>query len=477
MNPTIAVIGGGVAGLSAARELRQGLGPGVDILVLEAYDRLGGKLKTVDFANGPVDMGAEAFLARWTGLTPLIEDLGLSENLRTPSGLPSNFFVDGHLVPAPRRTVMGIPARGIDVAEVVSKDTMTLIDEEASGTSLGTSLRPIPWTPGDDINVGTLVRSRYGDEAVTRLVSPMLGGVYSSSADALGLRATVPVLAEAFDALAASGAPVFLSTAVERVLSQREKAVQDRTNRGEKPTAVFNSFAGGYRSLVRALADDSRADIRLNTQVESVGWWRDRFWLEPVGEVDAVVVATPAPVASVLLKNVAPHVGDLLREVKLASSAVVGMRFNTDENLPQSSGVLLAADAPTHAKAFTFSSRKWPHLAERGGAFVRASFGTLADDSLVEADDRTLIGYAVEDLRTVTGFSAQPVETFVQRWWGGLPCYAENHLVRVSAIEAGLANVPRVAVAGAMLHGVGVPACADSGREAARKIINDLTSQ
>ena len=106
---------------------------------------------------------------------------------------------------------------------------------------------------------------------------------------------------------------------------------------------------------------------------------------------------------------------------------------------------------------------------------MRASFGTLADASLVDADDRTLIGYAVEDLATVTGFTARPVETFVQRWWGGLPSYGEGHLDRITAVRDVLADSPRVALAGSVLQGVGVPACADSGRDAALKIIDDLS--
>lgn len=270
--------------------------------------------------------------------------------------------------------------------------------------------------------------------------------------------------------------PVRLSTAVARLLAARDEAARAVADSGQAPTPVFNSFAHGYRGLVRALAADADADIRLNTQVESVSRWRGRFWLEPVGEVDAVVVATPAPTASVLLGSVAPTVSELLGEVELASSAVVGMRFDTDAGLPQTTGVLLGTDGPTHAKAFTFSSRKWPHLAERGGAFVRASFGSLADASLVEADDRTLVGYAVEDLRTVTGFPARPVETFVQRWWGGLPSYGVGHLGRIAAVRDGLAGVPGVALAGSVLQGVGVPACADSGRDAAQKIVADLTA-
>ena len=116
-------------------------------------------------------------------------------------------------------------------------------------------------------------------------------------------------------------------------------------------------------------------------------------------------------------------------------------------------------------------------IGERGtgaGAFVRASFGTFHDPSLVEAEDRTLIGYALEDLAAVTGFTARPVETFVQRWWGGLPVYGVGHPAKMDAVRRAVDAAPGVAVAGAYLDGVGVPACVEAGRAAAEKIVAEL---
>ena len=112
----VAIIGGGIAGLAAAWELRRQLGPNARILLTEAYDRLGGKLKTVNYANGPVDMGAEAYMGFRQDFTELVESVGLGDQLCVPSGLPSGFYVDGALVDIPRRTLMGIPSRGADVA-------------------------------------------------------------------------------------------------------------------------------------------------------------------------------------------------------------------------------------------------------------------------------------------------------------------------------------------------------------------------
>lgn len=462
----IAVIGGGIAGVAAAWELRRQLGDHTQIDIIEAYDRLGGKLKTVDFAGGPVDMGAEAFLGLREDFVDLVKDVGLGDELRTPAtDKPSGFFVDGRLVDIPRATIMGIPARGADVVEVVGEQAASLIDAESSG-------QPMTWAPGRDVSVGQLVRARFGQTVVDRMVTPLLGGVYSTAADDLGVRATVPQLAEALDRHGADGNGFYLCDVITELLEERRAKQADATG-PKKP--MFYGLQRGYRSLIEAMAEQSKAKIRLNSGVESISKAADGWYLEPIGTVDAVVVTAPAPTTSVLLQDIAPAAADVFATIDLASSAVVGMRFASDHGIPQRSGVLLGPDAPTEAKAFTFSSRKWPHLAARGGAFVRASFGTFREPWYVDVDDRALVSYATDDLQRITGESKHPEEFFVQRWFGGLPRYGVGYLDNVNQAMQDISQVAGVAVAGSMINGVGVPATAASGREAARKIARDLS--
>ncbi|WP_280334388.1 FAD-dependent oxidoreductase [Nocardia wallacei] len=197
--------------------------------------------------------------------------------------------------------------------------------------------------------------------------------------------------------------------------------------------------------------------------------------LAMVGELDAVVLATPAPVTASLLRGVAPAAAAAMAGIELSSSAVVALALSPDTPLPDNSGILVATGEPLRAKAFTLSSRKWPHLATRDVALVRASFGRFGDESLLSWSDDDLIAAAATDLSTVTGIPITPITARVQRWHGGLPQYAPGHLDRVAAIEAGLADLPGLAVAGAYLHGVGVPACAASGTAAAEAVLADLT--
>ncbi|KQB87311.1 protoporphyrinogen oxidase [Corynebacterium lowii] len=458
-----AIIGAGIAGLACAYEIARG-DEGAQVEVYEAADRPGGKLFTVPFASGPVDMGAEAFIARDEYAVALFEELGLGERLVHPSGLRSLVYTGGRTAALPQGTLMGIPATGEAVAHLVSAETAQRIDTEATA-------EPLAWTPGQEANVGELVRQRYGAEVVDRCVSALLGGVYSCAADDLGLRATIPALAEAMDDLARRGEPVRLSTAVAAVLERRQGS-------GTLHKPLFAAFEGGYADLYEALAERSGAQIYVDAFISGVERAGAGFRLKGAGEgtYDRVILATPAPTTALLLGAVAPQAAAALKGVQLASSAVVGMRFDSAEGLPENSGVLIAADEPgLHAKAFTLSSKKWPHLAERGGALVRASFGRFGQDDLVRAEEDDLVDYALDDLQKVTGFDGRAVglsEIFVQRWFGGLPRYGVEHLDTVARVREALAQVPGVEATGAWAGGVGVPAVLADAREAARRALS-----
>src|SRR5699024_3280840 len=137
-----AIVGAGLAGLTAAYELRQGeLGAEAHIDVFEASDRIGGKLFTVPFNDGPVDLGAEAFLARREDALEFFTELGLADSLVEPSGRSSLVYSEGSLQDLPRGGVMGIPSTSGPVAHLVSEETARRIDAENDG-------EPIDWTVG-----------------------------------------------------------------------------------------------------------------------------------------------------------------------------------------------------------------------------------------------------------------------------------------------------------------------------------------
>jgi protoporphyrinogen/coproporphyrinogen III oxidase len=475
--PRVAVVGGGVSGLAAAHRLRTLLGPAASITVLEQRDRLGGVLRTVDLAGVAYDVGAEAFLVRRPELTDLLDELGLRAELEHPTAAAASVRAGGRTAPLPGATLLGIPTSTASLTRVLSAAGLAAVAAEPD--------RPLRWERGADVSLGGLLRARFGDELADRLVDPLLGGVYAGRVDALGLRATLPALAAALDA----GAPS-LTAAADRATSPASYPIR----RGESPDPprrvarpapashppVFGALRGGFAVLLDALVTAAAAQVRLGVTVRALGrtagGWRLTLGPSTAPEaldVDAVVLAVPAPAAARLLAGAAPAAAAAAAEIELASSVVVALAFRAEDTaaLPSTSGVLVAAGEPLSIKGATHSSRKWAHLAPAatdGLVRLRTSLGRFGEAAALQVEDAELVARTRADLAELAGLDAAPVAVHVQRWGGGLPQYAVGHLDRVRAIEKGLPA--GVAVAGAALHGVGVPACVGTARAAAGRV-------
>ncbi|GAA3848524.1 protoporphyrinogen oxidase [Saccharothrix violaceirubra] len=456
----VAVVGGGISGLAAAHRLRLLLGPAAEITVVERSDRLGGKLRTEQVAGLRYDVGAEAFLHRRTEAAELVVELGLGGHVVHPTGAPSTIRAAGAIRPIPAHTLMGVPASVEAVRAVLSAEGLRRVAAEPD-------LPPIDLA-GRDVAVGALLRERFGPEVADRLVGPLLGGVYAGRTDVLGLRATMPSLATALD----SGVGSLLAAAATTMPAPPQPRVP-------RPP-VFGTLDVGLSALVDALS--TRARIRLGLPVRRLVR-RERDWRLEIGsatapeflDVDGVVLAVPAPAARKLLADIAPKASVRLGEVELASMAVVALALPPGTELPERSGVLLAegeryADGtPFSAKAFTFSSRKWAHLAG-GPALVRGSVGRHGDVRVLQRDDEDLVAAVRADLAELTGITAAPIDVLVTRWGGGLPQYGVGHLDLVRDVEDAVEDVPGLALAGATLHGVGIPACIATGDAAAARV-------
>jgi protoporphyrinogen/coproporphyrinogen III oxidase len=484
----VAVVGGGISGLAAAHRLRTLLGPGARITLLDRAERLGGVLHTVDLAGVPMDVGAEAFLARRPEVPALAAELGLTERLAHPSGASATVRAGGRTVGLPARTVLGVPGSTARLDAVLSPHALARAGAERE--------LALDWD-GADRSVGELLRARFGDELTDRLVDPLLSGVYAGRVDGLGLRATMPALAAKLDAGAIS-----LTAAADSLLPPPPTPGESGTPSGRvgesvgaaepgRPAPVFGALRGGYRVLLDALREAAGAEIRLGLPVRELTR-RPSGWRLEVGtaiapealDVDAVLLAVPAPAVRRLLDTLAPRAARAAAAVELASPVVVALAYRADDaaRLPASSGLLIAADEPFSAKAFTHTARKWPHLAPAatdGLVRLRASLGRAGADletaAVLRVPDDELVARVRADLATLTGITAAPVAVHVQRWGGGLPQYGVGHGDLVGELEAAVAELPGLAVAGAMLHGVGVPACLATAHAAAARIVADLT--
>lgn len=444
MTARYCVVGGGISGLVAAYRLRVTAGPDASITVFDPADRLGGVLRTEQIGNQPVDVGAEAFVARRPEVPALLAELGLGARQVGTTGVRPLIYSEGRLHPMPQGTLQGIPAHAESMTGLVDATVEARIADEPA--------RPFAWRPGADPSVADVVVDRFGDQVVARSVDPLLAGVYAGSAATIGLRSAVPTLAAALD----SGAPN-LTEAVRRALPPPLTG------------SVFGAISGGYRVVIDELVARARvrwAQVAVDRVEREADGWR---LVDDEGtdwHADAVVLAVPAPRLAPMVEAVAPRTAAAARRIAVASSALVVLALPGGTPLPAQSGVLAASGERLHAKAMTLTSRKW---GPRGNVeLVRLSFGRFGDDLARRVGDEELLEWASDDLATVFGITADPVDCRVQRWLDALPQYGPGHQGVVAELRAGLPAT--LAVAGGFLDGIGVPACVASGNRAAAQV-------
>jgi oxygen-dependent protoporphyrinogen oxidase len=460
-SPRVAVVGGGIAGLAAALRLRDRLGAVAEITMIEQADRLGGKLRTGEFAGGYLEAGAESFLVRDPDGAPsaavtLAKRVGLDQALRHPATGQAALAIGGALRPVPGGTLMGIPA------DLASLDGVAEPAADRDRDDGGPLLRT-----GEDLAVGALVRARLGGSVVDRLVDPLLGGVYAGRADDLSLAATVPALAEA------AGREATLTGAVRAALA----------GRAAHSGPVFATIDGGMSRLVDAVAGAAGARIRLGLPVRELhrageGW---RLVLgatrDPqVLDADAVVLAVPGRPAARLLAGVSPAAAAEVGVLDYASVALISLAL-PPVRLPALSGFLVPASEGFAVKALTIYTTKWAHLGRPDGqVLLRASLGRYGETEVLRRDDTDLTELVHAELGRLLGTPLPaPVASRVSRWGGALPQYRPGHLDRVARARYALATAPSLALAGAGLDGVGIPACVRSGEAAADQVARVLT--
>jgi len=487
--PHVVIVGGGIAGLAAAFFLRD---EPVRVTVLEGSPRLGGKLSVSEVAGVAVDEGAEALLVTRPEGTGLIAQVGLAGDRVEPGTTSSAIWTLGALRPLPRRQFMGVPS---DLAELARSGVVS-----GDGAARASQDLELPPTARDgDVPVADFVGARFGAEVVDRLVDPLLGGVYAGRSSDLSFDATMPALAAAsrrYRSLA-EAAGSLLPPPVPVPAGDQDRAPAGTRSGG----SVFTTLAGGLGLLPTFLAKASGAEVRTTAMARALspaptGPGARRGWRLTVGsaaaeehiDADAVIIAVPARPASRLLAGVpgASVAVTAFGEISYASMAIVTLAYPRSA-FPGAglaalgwSGYLVPAVDGRAVKAVTFSTVKWPHLADAtvSGAgpleIVRCSVGRIGEEALLQRADEDLAAVAAAELEAATGVRGAPVAHRVTRWGGALPQYTVGHLDRVARIRAAVAGQPGLAVCGAAYDGVGIPACIATARAAASQVMDFL---
>jgi oxygen-dependent protoporphyrinogen oxidase len=439
----LVVVGGGIAGLAAAWEATQ---LGWTATVVERRSEAGGKLRTTPFLGRPVDEGADAFLRRVPDALALCEELGIRD-LRSPSATRAMVWQHGSLRRFPDPAVMGVP---LDPDAGSAAEVLSPAGRERLAAERGLAGLPID----HDVAVGPFLRDRLGSEVADGLVGALLGGIAAGDPDRMSLDSTAPQLAAAarrgpslLDALAAmprSGGPVFAA-----------------------PPEGMQQLPA---TLAAALVDRG-VEVRTDAAVASV----EPSWLVHLEDGsalagDAVVVAAPAPDAARILPSSGRASAEALRSFDHASVVLVTLGYRRDDLAldGEVSGFVVPRSAGLRVTAASWASSKWPHWADRDHHVLRVSMGHRADPGAVELEDDAVLTQIQRDLGTTMRLHADPVAVRVSRWRDGFLQHDVGHAERVGALERTVRDeLPGLALCGAGLRGVGVPASIASGRRAA----------
>ncbi|MGI8794069.1 MAG: protoporphyrinogen oxidase [Acidimicrobiales bacterium] len=449
----VAVVGGGIAGMAAAW---QAVTDGHEVVLVEASDRLGGKIRTSAFGGLPVDEGPDAFLTRVPDATALCAEIGL-DDLVPPATGKAYLWARGALRPIPEATVLGIPT---DLSTVAPTGLLT--EAGLSRAAMEPTLAGPAMT--DDTSIGELVRRRFGDEVADYLVDPLLGGINAGGIDNL----SVEVAAAQVAAVARRSESLMVGLAAMRAAAPPSGA------------SVFLAPRGGMQELVDRLAGaltEAGAQLRTGVSAER---------LEPVGggwtvfvgrgsnvEADRIVVASPAPTTAALLKPHALKAADAIAAIDHASVALVTLLYpkHAIGLEVDGSGFLVPRPEGRMLTACSWFSSKWAHLDLPGHVIMRASVGRFGDAASLTLDDGPLVDQVHAELTEAMGLTARPTEARVSRWFDAFPQFAPGHLNRMAEVDDSIAeDAPGLAVAGSFLRGVGLPACIKGGREAATRL-------
>ena len=451
----IAIIGGGISGLSAAWFAQK---RGLEYVVLEASGRWGGKLQTEKIDGFVVEGGADSFLATKPWAAALARELGLGERLLGTNDTLRTIYVlhNGQPVALPEGMQLIVPTK---LWPFLKTPLLSLSGKLRMGMDW---LIP-PRTDSADETIGSFVRRRFGQEALEKLGEPLLSGIYSGESERQSLLATFPRYREL---------ETEFGSLIRGTLAQKAKQAQANPN-GKRP-AMFQSFPGGTQELVDALVEQLTGTLRLGTSVTALGPSRLGYSLSlsdgTTLAAEQVIVTTPASVAAQLIAPLAPRVAEQLELIRAVSTGTLSLGFRTEDiKRPLNGfGMVIPLREKRPINALTISSVKFPSRAPDGHALVRVFFGGSRTPETLEKTDDEILAMAKVQLLDILGITAEPLFHRIFRWHNANPQYDAGHLDRIDVLEKSLP--PGLHLTGCAYRGVGIPDCIHQAEQVVERL-------
>ena len=465
---TVAIVGGGIAGLSAAWHLQQ---RGIAYVLLEQAPRWGGKIFTEQVAGygaAPflVEGGPDSFITQKPWGAALAREVGLGDALIGANTQLKQTYVlhKGRPAPLPEGVLMIVPTR-------FKPFVFSSLISPWGKLRMGMDLFIPPRRDDSDETLSDFVRRRLGSEALDKIAEPLMSGIYNAEADKQSVLATFPRFHELEQKYGS------LTKGMLAGQAARQRANGAGTNGAApngKPASLFVAPRDGTEALVTALRDRLTGDLRTGAAVaaiepEGAGY---RLHLDGGATLLAgqVVLATPAFAAAALLRPLAPAAAGLLDGIRYVSTGTISLAYRSADvvNPLKGYGLVIPMSERRPINAVTLSSVKFAHRAPDGHLLLRVFFGGSRSPQSMELDDGELYALVRRELDALLGIAAEPLFHRIYRWRRSNPQYDVGHLERVAAIEAALPA--GVYVTGSPYRGVGIPDCVKQGQETAAQM-------
>ncbi len=454
----IAIVGGGVAGLTAAYELAKlaQAGSPVEAVLFESTHHLGGIVETVREGGFILECGPDAWVTEKPWASTLVEELGLAEEI-----IPSNdatrktyVLIDGQLRAMPDGMRMMVPC---DLTTLNTSDLFSPEAIQAFHNELTRANELKSTAPQQDESVAAFVHRHFGSEVLEKIGAPLLSGVFGGDVTKLSVHAVM--------------APF---VAMEREHGSLIAAAQARAAASTgKPAPVFTTLRSGLGTLIDRLIAAIPANwIRLGDTVRYLSR-EDEGWLigtdKEIERFDAVMMAAPVDVARALLEPIDPRAAELMT-MEASSAVVVGFGFAnaTSLSLPPGFGFLVPPGPGNLLLACTFMDQKFADRVPVEGRIIRAFFGGAAADRLMRCGNDETAAVARLELARILGPLPEPQVTVVRRWPNSLPQYAVGHLERMAELDERVSSLKGLWLLGNGYRGVGLPDLVRDARAAAQ---------
>lgn len=464
----VVVIGGGIAGISAAyylqKETREKDLP-IETLLIEASDRLGGKIQTYTDNGYVIEKGPDSFLARKLSASRLAEEAGLKDQLVRNGTGKSYILIKDKLYSMPGGAIMGIPTK---IAPFAMSGMFSPLGKLRAG---GDFILPPSKVKGDQ-SLGQFFRRRFGNDVVDHLIEPLLSGIYAGDIDQMSLLATFPQFYEIEQKYRS------LILGMKKATPKpKPKPAEAKTTEGKKSGGMFLSLKGGLESLVQAIeAKLSPGSVMKNISVEKVERKEQQYLLQlSNGEVisaDSIIVTVPHRQTARIFPDYSffePFI-----DVPSTSVANVALAFpdSAVKNDIDGTGFIISRDSGYSMTAVTWTHKKWPHSAPDGKALLRCYVGRPGDEEIVSRSDEEIVETVLKELNKTMNIVSKPELTVITRWYESMPQYTVGHKQRLKNItEKMLSELPGVFLAGASYEGLGVPDCIDQGEAAVKHVL------